>query len=84
MTDAEIIATCNFGHAPEGDSQSAQQRLCAAGMTEAARLLDKPVPATIPEAYPATSREFQLDPALYTAGEAMAKALKPFMAMSAR
>ena len=48
-------------------------------MTEAARLLDKQVPI-IPEAYPATSREFHLDPALYVAGEAMAQALKPFMA----
>ena len=47
-------------------------------MTEAARLLDKPV-ADIPEAYPATSREYHLDPALFQAGEAMAKALKPFM-----
>jgi hypothetical protein len=84
MTDAEIIATCNFGHAPEGDSQSAQQGLYAAGMTEAARLLDKPVPATIPEAYPATSRELQLDPALYAAGEQAARELKSFMAMSAR
>jgi hypothetical protein len=79
MTTAEIITACNVGHAPEGDGQSAQQRLFAAGMTEAARLLDKPVPVNIPEAYPATSREFQVDPALYVAGADMAKSLKPFM-----
>jgi hypothetical protein len=79
MTTAEIITTCNFGQAPEGDGQSAQQKLFAAGMTEAARLLDKPVPINIPEAYPTTSREFHLDPALYAAGADMAKSLKPFM-----
>jgi hypothetical protein len=78
MTDAEIITTCNIGRTPEDDGQSAQQKLFAAGMTEAARLLDKQVPV-IPEAYPAMSREFHLDPALYAAGADMAKSLKPFM-----
>jgi|GEM_PF-5064184 len=33
----------------------------------------------IPEAYPATPREFHLDPAFYAAGADMAKSLKPFM-----
>jgi hypothetical protein len=79
MSTAEIITTCNIGHTPEADTQSAQQRLYAAGRTETARLLDKPVPVNIPEAYPATSREYHLDPALFQAGEAMAKSLKPFM-----
>ena len=60
-------------------STTGRQALYAAGLTEAARLLDKPVPNHIPEAYPATSREFQLDPALYAAGADMAKSLKPFM-----
>jgi hypothetical protein len=79
MTDAEIIATCHVGlPSSEGDT-STKQALYAAGLTEAARLLDKPVP-TIPEAYPAQSREFQLDPALYAAGEKMARELKPFIA----
>jgi hypothetical protein len=79
MSTAEIITTCNIGHTPEADTQSAQQRLYAAGMTEAARLLGKPAPVTIPEAYPAGSSEFHLDPALYAAGADMAKSLKPFM-----
>jgi hypothetical protein len=48
-------------------------------MTEAARLLDKPLPV-IREAFPVKSREFRVDPALYAAGAAMAKSLSPFMA----
>jgi len=81
MTDAEIIETCNVGMAPENGDTSTNERqaLYAAGLTEAARLLNKPVPI-IPVAYPAQSREFQLDPALYAAGEKMARELKPFMA----
>ena len=80
MTTTEIIATCNVGQtAPEGDTARGQQALYAAGMTEAVRLLDKPVPTNIPEAYPATAREYQLDTALYAAGADMAKSLKPFM-----
>jgi hypothetical protein len=80
MTTEEIIKTCNVGQtAPEADTPTGQQVLYAAGLTEAARLLDKPVPVNIPEAYPATSREYHLDPALFQAGEAMAKSLKPFM-----
>jgi hypothetical protein len=80
MTDAEIIETCNVGVASSAsDSPNGKQALYAAGLTEAARLLNKPVPVNIPEAYPATSREFQVDPALYVAGADMAKSLKPFM-----
>jgi len=79
MTDAEIITTCHVGLTPEGDTPTGEQALFAQGMTDAAALLSKPVP-TIPEAYPAASKELRLDPALYAAGADMAKSLKPFMA----
>ena len=83
MSDEEIVRTCNFGHSSEGESHSAQQALFAQGVQDAARLLNKPVPTNIPVAYPATAHALKLDPALFAAGEAMARELKPFM-MNAR
>lgn len=80
MSDVEIVKTCNIGMAaPEGDTSTGKQALFAAGMTEAARLLDKPAPS-VPEAYPDAPREFHIDPARFAAGEAMARELKSFMA----
>jgi|SRR5580704_15852910 hypothetical protein len=84
ITTAEIITACNVAASPlaTGDTSitAGKQALFEQGVTTAAQLLGKPVPAVIPEAYPATAREFHLDPALYAAGADMAKALKPFLA----
>jgi hypothetical protein len=80
MTDAEIVEACHVGLDSDTPSTTGKQALYAAGMTEAASLLGKPAPAVIPETFPATSAEFHVDPALFQAGEAMAKSLKPFMA----
>jgi hypothetical protein len=75
---AAIIEACNIGHTPEGTTPTGRQALYAAGMTEAAHLLKKPA-RSVPEAFPATAREFHLDPALYAAGADMVKSLQPFM-----
>jgi hypothetical protein len=88
MTTAQIIETCNVEASPmaTGDTSitattaTEKQALFEAGVTSAAHLLGKAPPATIPEAYPDTAAEFHIDPALYAAGEAVAKSLKPFMA----
>jgi hypothetical protein len=98
MSDAEIIAACNVGVTPpvndmatlseplfDSPTSRRESELAALAVSETARLLGKPIPATLPELpklIPRAGRGWQIDPALQIAAEALAKRLAPITCQS--